>query len=210
MGVCRRFLLPEFKDIIKDMNTKNLDVVELGDQRLNQTDGYSNTVKFPGMRFRNLFKTQFNSWRCLDIQLNHDDVEYFDLSLPTDEKGTADIITNYGTTEHVEPDSGQYICWKNIHNMLRLGGIIISAIPKAGEWPKHCRWYYTFEFFENFKNYGYEIVHLEETWSKLVYCVLRKIEEKEFMSEEEFLDKITFVDNSLSNIPFDNNPKRLN
>ncbi len=64
-----------------------------------------------------------------------------------------DIITNSGTTEHVEPLSAQYTCFLNIHNCLCTGGIAISLVPdvealdRDGAWKGHCNYYYSHEFF---------------------------------------------------------------
>jgi len=60
--------------------------------------------------------------------------------------GQFDILTNHGTTEHVESD--QYICWQNVHELLKPRGLIISFVPKAKEFFKdHCPWGYKKEFF---------------------------------------------------------------
>ena len=66
--------------------------------------------------------------------------------------GAFDIITNAGTTEHVEPFEAQYICFLNIHNCLRGGGVAVSIVPDVGEldrhgaWKDHCNHYYSHEF----------------------------------------------------------------
>lgn len=72
-----------------------------------------------------------------------------DLSVPiTDEYwlGRFDILTNMGTLEHV---SDQYECWRNMHNLVRIGGVFISAIPFSstesddnGNSRKHCDYFY--------------------------------------------------------------------
>lgn len=51
-----------------------------------------------------------------------------------------DIVTNFGTSEHVE--NSQYWCWRNINDLCRPGGHMIHAIPEIGSWPRHGRWHY--------------------------------------------------------------------
>lgn len=65
-----------------------------------------------------------------------------------------DIITNSGTTEHVEPFESQYECFKILHNCLKIGGIIIHLVPDAkelknGYFVNHCNYYYSEDFFND-------------------------------------------------------------
>jgi hypothetical protein len=65
-----------------------------------------------------------------------------------------DIITNAGTTEHVEPFESQYECFGMLHDCLKPGGIAIHIVPDVeehdnhGAWRNHCRYYYSQFFFE--------------------------------------------------------------
>ena len=34
-----------------------------------------------------------------------------------------DVVTNFGTTEHVEPYEAQYACFRNIHNFMAVNGL---------------------------------------------------------------------------------------
>jgi SAM-dependent methyltransferase len=68
-----------------------------------------------------------------------------------------DVITNYGTSEHV---NDQYHLFKNAHDMCRVDGIIINIVPREGHWPGHCRYYYTELFVQSLAEAcGYEIAH---------------------------------------------------
>ena len=64
-----------------------------------------------------------------------------------------DILTNLGTTEHVEPINNQYECFSIIHDIVRPGGIMIHMVPdveeldNSGAWKDHCNVYYKKEFF---------------------------------------------------------------
>ena len=131
-----------------------------------------------------------------------------------------DLVTDFGTSEHVvqmheytttsfhdghissiypkgEPkdiDLGFYNCWKNKHNMLSVGGIMVNENPKSGNWPAHGYSYVTKEFFtEIAKTNGYKIIELSEDaamgntkdgWN--ICCVLQKEKDKKFMSYEVF------------------------
>ena len=71
-----------------------------------------------------------------------DGAEPFDLSeeLPERWGNQFDVVTNFGTSEHVE--RSQYICWRNIHHICRLGGYMIHSLPEIGSWPRHGKWHY--------------------------------------------------------------------
>lgn len=65
--------------------------------------------------------------------------------------GSFDILTNAGTTEHVDPYESQYECFSIIHNLIKVGGIAIHLIPdnerdEHGRWKNHCRYYYSQKF----------------------------------------------------------------
>ena len=112
--------------------------------------------------------------------------------------GQFDVITNYGTTEHVD---NQYMCWKNIHKSLKVGGIIINEIPKVGNWPGHCEFYYDLKFFQEFLKIGYEIVydkdHVHPGNGALIAVSLKKVKDMEFFTDEmEFNDLIHIVNQS--------------
>jgi len=160
-------------------------------------------------------KLSFNFKEYLSIDLHDiDGVTKFDLSVYNPEQFKADVITNIGTSEHVEYEEGQYNCWKNIHSWLEVGGISIHEIPEVDSWPNHCRYYCSFDFFENMKNYGYEILEIRHHYSSdngnLIWCVMRKTKSVEFMSFDEFYDKMKIDKNVTSDvIDYRNNPKKL-
>ena len=91
-----------------------------------------------------------------------------DLTIPEqfhDWHGQWDIVTNSGTTEHVEPFESQYDCFGIIHDCLRVGGIAIHLIPDVderdvhGAWIDHCRYYYSEKFIEVLsQECGYEML----------------------------------------------------
>lgn len=105
-----------------------------------------------------------------------------------------DIITNSGTTEHVEPIEGQFECFKILHNCLKIGGIVIHLVPdikelENGYFVNHCNYYYSENFFnELYKNSDYTI--LENKIMDNLRCVAVVKTGKNFWN-----DKITFLKN---------------
>jgi hypothetical protein len=65
-----------------------------------------------------------------------------------------DVVTNCGTTEHVEPFASQYTVFRIIHDSLKVGGIAFHILPDSDEvetnrWGPHCRFWYNECFFKN-------------------------------------------------------------
>ena len=129
----------------------------------------------------------------ISIDLYDKEATYqFDLTkpFPVTWKGYFDIITNSGTTEHVEPKEGQYQAYKNIHDDLKVSGIVVHILPSidtymdTGAWAGHCNYYYNNLFVlmlaaEN----NYEII--ERCYiNDLLAFAFRKIEDREFMSDK--------------------------
>jgi len=81
-------------------------------------------------------------WNGEDGALN------LDLRLPIwDKVGKFDMVTNIGTTEHVERQAG---VWENIHMCCKVGGVVVSITPRPGDWWWHGEWYPTELFFKVF------------------------------------------------------------
>jgi len=92
-----------------------------------------------------------------------------------------DIVTNSGTTEHIQID-GQYECFKNAHLCCRIGGLMIHVVPKCGQFIKsHGYVYYSKGFFNYLASVnGYKSEIGELPWSAgrhtgtLITAVLHK------------------------------------
>lgn len=82
-----------------------------------------------------------------------------DLTKPQWEQlGQFDVVTNFGTTEHVED---QDAVWENIHRCTRQGGLLICMTPYPGDWTWHGDWYPTEDFYRQFAAWnGYTIERL--------------------------------------------------
>ena len=103
----------------------------------------------------------------------------FDLCRPVTPEmlgGPCDMITNYGTTEHVE-DQAQ--CWASIHALLKVDGRLVSTVPAPGAYPRHGIWYPPPDWYAEFAQLnGYEVIHLEAR--DLIGFVARKDQDLPF------------------------------
>ena len=192
-----------FESVVRNFEPNEIDVVELGDQYC-----VVGGICDPNYKFRDLYKDTFKTWRTLDLWPG-ENIEIFDLSEIHCEKQSATIITNFGTSEHVEPEIGQYNCWVNLHNMLRVGGYILHTVPPKGDWLDHCRYFHTEEFFERFRDIGYEVVELRREFNNILLCTLKKVKDIEFLSQEDFFSIIHFEKKSSDEIHPINNPKNI-
>lgn len=79
----------------------------------------------------------FTDYCCIDADGNNGAL-VFDLNLDLRETygfdKQFDLVTNHGTSEHV---FNQYSCFKNVHNLLRVGGLALHAVPFEG-YLNHC------------------------------------------------------------------------
>lgn len=135
---------------------------------------------------RGTYKAFFeaNGWRHVSIDLNglHGSLN-LDLQEPInllEIGGPFDVVTNFGTTEHVDD---QDACWRNVHWLVNVGGYLISSTPL--DWPKHGRWYPTGEWYVEFAALnGYEVqlkFQIVDSTGQKTLCVrMRKIEHREF------------------------------
>lgn len=104
-----------------------------------------------------------------------------------DELGEFDMVSNMGTTEHVDDQRG---VWENIHYLTRVGGVYVgqTPYPDGRNWWWHGTWYPTEKFYRTFATWnGWEIERLyidrDEPFRNL-YCRMRRIEDCEFQMPE--------------------------
>lgn len=144
------------------------------------------------------FKNMFSSLDITTFDINGENRSIaLNLSNPIDNKykNVYDLVTNFGTTEHVQ---NQYTCWKNIFEMLKIGGLVLSEIPKKGSWPGHCKYYFDESTFESMKE-DFEIVEIRDhhfpVEGNLIFCVMRKKHSGKFITSQESLyDKLQVVE----------------
>ena len=115
------------------------------------------------------------------------------LAQPINEwKNYFDMVTNYGTTEHV--NGGQYESFENIHNFTKVGGVMVHSIPLVGYWQTHCKYHYESDFFDMLATLNkYECVLSEIRWvgqgkkrQPLTSSVLVRKNSNSFISKDEF------------------------
>lgn len=193
----------EFESFLSTINFSDLALVELGDQ---------DHIHF-GDKCRNRWSSLFKSYVSLDLWRSSG-VTNFDLSNDSPTSFSADIITNFGTSEHVEPTLGHYNCWKNVNSWLEVGGYVVSEVPEDGHWLGHGRFTYTDNFFMSFEKIGYKVVVLKRinysTQGNLIFSILKKERDSDFFSPKDF-EKIVTLDKvfNLNTAPTLNNPKSL-
>jgi len=91
--------------------------------------------------------------------------------------GSFDMVTNFGTSEHVDD---QFECWRNLHNLACTGGLMLHLVPTPDCPPGHCEYYYDERFFEQLVDIaGYEQLELyrSENQGSLIAVALRKTAE---------------------------------
>jgi SAM-dependent methyltransferase len=147
--------------------------------------------------FKNLFTYPLTS---LDMNGENGSLQV-DLSNELPVMQTYDLITNFGTTEHV---SNQYKCWKNVHALLKDGGLVISEIPEIGAWKGHCKYYVDNRFFESMSA-DFEILEFKQNFypgnGNLCFCIMKKIS-KDFTTPEEKLMKYVQIVDTHDRISF--------
>ena len=176
------YILESITMSIGDLTGKKM--LELGDQEV-KGDSIPERTGKEYFENRGIFHTS------VDLNGLHGAIK-IDLSKPAKTPEWVsyfDIITNAGTSEHVEPKQGQFECFRNVHTWLKVGGIAIHVVPNVidlegeGLWNDHCNNYYSQSFFELLaKNNDYEIISLK-TAGGLIYCCLLKKSDIPFMKD---------------------------
>jgi len=149
-------------------------------------------------------KDYFVQWgiehRSYDI-IPHQGAEFIDLRLPIapELKGIFDVVTDFGTTEHIDGDF--YQANKNIHDLVKVNGLVIRETPLTEHWPEHPSTYNYLDekFYEDLALFnGYEIRELTIEYAMdnvidggLVCVVYQKTTDNPFMSKENW-KKIKF------------------
>lgn len=191
------------------LDPKHSVLLELGDQ--NAFNSLVNSEKINKFRIKDIMHAYFKEYHTLDLKGS--DIVKTDLSEYSPGLFKADIITNIGTSEHVELEEGQWNCWRNLHSWLNVGGIMIHELPELGGWPGHCRYYTTMEYFKSLEKCGYKILELDThkfNIGNCIWCVVRKIEDLPFMDFETFflnmkIERKTQIAGTIES----NNPKKL-
>lgn len=139
-----------------------------------------------GLPYRSWYEENGCSYVSIDWN-GKDGAVKLDLQEPLDvEKlgGPFDLVTNFGTTEHV---GEQKPCWRNVHNLVKVGGEFVNFTPAPTFHDGHGIWHPSIEWFQEFANINCYSVELLEQRSKqmgnwtIIYARLRKKEHNEFI-----------------------------
>jgi len=189
MGISNTVLQAIEENIRRSIgDIRGINMLELGNQELGASSSERTAKQY--------FEARGVNHTSIDLN-GLDGAVVVDLSKPSDRSdwiGHFDVVTNCGTTEHVDPYDAQYEAFRNIHTWLRPGGIAIHVLPDVhaleeyGTWRGHCENYYSREFVEMLATAnGYKILDMQFSNNVLVFC-LRKTRDVPFMS-----DRATFI-----------------
>ena len=166
---------------------KPLIMCELGAQNLYTNDSWYGKVA------KDYFVQHGVTHDSYDI-IVHQGCEYMDLrvTIPKSLKNKYDVVTDFGTSEHI--DGNYYQGNKNIHDLCKVGGLIIRENPKTGHWIGHGNNYVNMDFYKVLAEMcDYEILELTEEFAMgnttdggNVSVVLRKNSAKPFPTKKAF------------------------
>ena len=165
-------------------------MIELGNQRVRKTQNVENILKEHCVSYQAIGKHLFTflDWQHISLDQNgQDGAQPIDLNIPVgDDSAQCDVLTNFGTTEHV---TNQLRVWANIHKLMKPGALCINVVPMKDSWKGHSPFHYTQEFFDELiKLNEYKLVAkkiLGEQPMAQVCCAFRKMNDKDF-NEDDF------------------------
>lgn len=158
-------------------------VIELGSQNL-----YISNDPNPPFSSSWYKEKKFSEYDSIDLAGDNNSKQ-FDLSYPILINDKYDLVTDFGSSEHVVQmsgytsvsfhdgyinsiypsgeiiniDMGYYNCWLNKFNLCKVGGAIVSENPKHGHWKNHGYSYIETGFYEKLISVSdLEIVKLGE------------------------------------------------
>lgn len=134
MGVSRESF--ELLQSLLPANSQGLRMFELGNQHLNLAVRGSKVLK-DWARSMGIDHVSVD-WNGKDGALARDVCS--DLS----DLGEFDIVTNFGSSEHVYD---QEKCFRQFHERCKTNGLMVHAVPLCGHWPKHSPFHHTQAFF---------------------------------------------------------------
>lgn len=174
---------PLIMECMKIKSWKGIKILEYGNQLYRGKDAPFKTAK-----------EYFESLGTIHVSVDKngkDGALALDLTQPLSGIGEPfDIVTNFGTTEHVK--FGQYQPFKTMHDLVRLGGVMVSVVPEVGFLEEHGYFHYTKKFFEELASSNQYEIHLLKTEKHvkadrdLIVFIAEKKYDKNFMVESKF------------------------
>lgn len=175
-------------------NWNGLTMLELGNQHITQGEGcdfLTGKDYYSNKGFEHISIDMNGEDGALPLDLRNPDLfaQYFN---------SVDVLTNSGTTEHVEPYETQYECFSILHNCVKVGGIMIHIVPDVyeldnhGSWAGHCTNYYCDEFFTTFaKDCGYEVLSSTVIRGNRAVCLKKTLDLPFMQDRQKFLSLIS-------------------
>lgn len=98
--------------------------------------------------------------RYMSIDLTgENNCERWDLDQPLPTQMKFDLVCDFGTGEHVR---NFYQCMRNIHNLCKVGGVIIRENPLIRNWPQHGFNYVDPKFYVDLcEMNGYQLIKID-------------------------------------------------
>ena len=109
-----------------------------------------------------------------------------DLQKPLDLGQQFDVVTNFGTSEHVD---NQTACWRNI--IEHCGKFLVSTTPLPGDWKWHGRWYPRPDFYTKLaETNGFSLDRLYIDGAsprRMIFARMTRVHDREFCMPPEMM-----------------------
>jgi hypothetical protein len=173
-------------------------VLELGSQNIYHNWG---SVKYGDYADKYYKIKGVEHYDCIDLN-GENNAKVWDLSQPIAPFGLYDLVTDFGTQEHISVEMSMealYNCWSTKY--FAASRLIVSANPKTGNWPGHGAYFFTTKFYEELAHLTrMRIVRLEEQFAMgndkdgwEVMCVLEKTPASRWIGRDEFASAFAWV-----------------
>ena len=162
---------PAARDLYEQLKLKPGRICELGSQDIH----FDNS----GLSAREWMEARGWDYTCIDLD-GHAGARRWDLNTaslanlsPVDD--LFDVVTNHGTSEHI---FNQYNVFKLMHDLTKLDGVMIHAVPTPDFGRKHG--YYTYDeiiFSDLSQANNYEITHMyrKDDPYEIILVVMKKL-----------------------------------
>lgn len=195
-----------FKDFKKYIDSSE-SILELGNQTFTNECIEKYQEELSGFNHQTPVKKycELNNKKHVSIDITGLDnslaIDLNESTIPINEQ--FDLVTNFGTTEHVEPN--QYEPFLHIHNLCKINGIMIHEIPTPNNWIGHCKYYYDERFFNKLcEDNNYTLLEMKrikyDRDGDLIFVAMKKNSEN-FNSEKKDLESFIFNSDIEINIP---------
>lgn len=139
--------------------------------------------------YRNWYIEQGLNYECVDW--NGEDGAYnYDMRIPDGWRQIAmdlndgerfQLVTNFGFTEHVgETYEEQIECWRNVHDLVAVDGVLAICMPLMPWWKGHGRWMPDPGWYDSFASLNDYSIEMMRVWDRVrPTCVARMIKRQQ-------------------------------